>query len=111
MPPNLKNHKDLIQITILLRLISKHLQELSHFKQQGQALNFSKIQAYISANTRIKNHVVRKGAQIKELSKIDEMRPHAVLAMRCFAMMLLGLEGLDNKMQVMSEDLSSNSIS
>ena len=48
----------------------------------------SNIELYVQANTRIKNHIGRKGVQIKVLAKDEEMKPYARCALKYLSSIL-----------------------
>ena len=40
---------------------------------------------YLQANMRIKNHIGRKGMQIRQLARDEEMKPYAMCALKYLA--------------------------
>lgn len=46
---------------------------------------------YSQANTRIKNHIIRKGFQLRELMRFDEMKPYVGLALNSLSVILFNL--------------------
>ena len=57
-----------------------------------KTLDSLKIEPYIEANTRIRNHVLRKGLQIKQLMCDAVFLPYATLAMGCLAKINFNLD-------------------
>jgi hypothetical protein len=83
MPQLLASRRELGQIQVLLKLIIKHLHELEHLeKNVPEVASPAKIDSYSQANTRIKNHMIRKGAQIRQLMREEDLRPYACVALK-----------------------------
>lgn len=93
MPQQLKHQREISQIKVVLRLISKHLIELESLERSTSITGKTvRIDPYVEANTRIKNHIMRKGLQIKRLTKDEEMKPYALGTMKCMSAILEDME-------------------
>lgn len=62
----MRHFKEFNQFKIVLKLIDRHLVELEMIEKYNvKALDSLNMEPYMLANTRIKNHIIRKGLQIK----------------------------------------------
>lgn len=62
----MRHFKEFNQFKIVLKLIDRHLIELEMIEKYNvKALDSLNMEPYMLANTRIKNHIIRKGLQIK----------------------------------------------
>ena len=73
------------------------LDYLEKTAEKGQ--NNGKMGGLAEANNRIKNHIVRKGCQIRQLMGDEEIKPFGGLALKCMASILISLETVEKKMQ------------
>ena len=53
----------------------------------------------MQANTRIKNHIKRKGAQVKQLAKNGDMKPYAMCALKYLSSILNNLQLLEENIK------------
>jgi len=61
-----------------------------------------RIEPYLEANTRIKNHILRKGQQLKQFMNDAIFIPYATLGLACLAKINFNLDKIEKKMQAIS---------
>ena len=82
----MRHFKEFNQIKLMMKLIDQHLQQLACIEQYNlQEIESLVIEPYLQANQRIKNHILRKGHQVKQLLSDAIFIPYATLAFGCLS--------------------------
>jgi hypothetical protein len=60
-----------------------------------------RLDSHLEANNRIKNHIIRKGQQIKLLLKDAILMPFAILGIGCLSRIRYNLEQIESKLKAL----------
>lgn len=84
------------QFRAVQKLIERHMDELAavDFKQEEDLI----VEPYLEASLRIRNHIVRKAHQMKQLLRDPPLQPYAALAVRCLAKIIYNLTQIEEKL-------------
>jgi DNA-directed RNA polymerase alpha subunit len=80
---SVRHHKEINHVQILFKLIEKHMLELETLGRPSE--DRYDIALYLEANTRIKNHIAKKGQQAKQLITDFRYEIDANQTIECFA--------------------------
>lgn len=89
--------KEYAHAKVLFKLIENHLIQLETAERQGQQENDPAL--YIAANTRIKNHLLRKVQHVKLLTSDHRLEPYARNTLQSLASIIRSLASIEQKLE------------
>lgn len=89
--------KEFAHAKVIFKLIENHLIQLETAERQTQ--QESDPAPYIAANTRIKNHLLRKAQQVKLLTSDHRFEPYARNTLQSLASIIRSLASIEQKLE------------
>jgi hypothetical protein len=93
-PPNCSS--EIGEFRAVQKLIERHMDELAAVELKKE--EYVIVEPYLEASLRIRNHIVRKAQQMRQLLTDPPIQPYAALAVRSLAKIIYNLTQIEEKL-------------